>query len=170
MGLDGECPVCGTKGPLEIFLLVLESKRCLQLVAELPREVAPLALYYLSLFRPDSGRGVSLKKAERLLGELSDEIKKGYVQYDRKVARNATPRIWADAIQTMLDNRPGLKLPLPNHRYLTKVAWDKADEADSSKEAATRSAEQCHLRPRSLSGAEGAGAVKSVPAKWAITD
>lgn len=147
MGLDGECPNCGIHGPLEIFTVVVESKQCIKIVSELPSEVSSLAIYYLSLFRPESGRGVSVNKAVRLLKELAAELAKGYVQYDRKVARNCPPRIWAEAIQVMLDQRAGLKLPMPNHRYLIKVAWGKADEADRANESSVRNAEQHHQRP-----------------------
>jgi hypothetical protein len=155
-----------------MFVVVIEAKKGIKIVAEMPREVAPLAIYYLSLFRPQSGRAVSVAKSARLIAELRDLVANGHVQHNRLPARTCPPRIWAEAISTMVDNRLGLKLPMPNHNYLIKVAYDRADALDRERESAVRVAEQSHRRPSSLNGAEepGRGEVKSVPAPWAITD
>ena len=163
--LVGECP-CGRYGPLEMFVSTVDGKRCIMICAEMPSEVCALAIYYLGLFRPGSGRNVSIEKAKRLLGELRDLVKTGYVQHNRLVARECPPQIWAEAIGVMLDQQAGLSLPMPNHNYLIKVAYDKANAADRVRESDVRTAEQNHRRPCQLA----ANAVRSVPAAWAITD
>ncbi len=156
MGLNGQCPVCGVRGHLAIFLVVMESKQAMAIIAELPREVSSISLYYLDLFRPASGQAIGMNKAMRLLSDLRDEIKCGYVQPKGKIARPCPAWIWAEAIQTMLDQRACLDLPMPNHTYLKKVAWGKADEADKNQEAAGRNKE----------GTQTHHGQKSVPNAW----
>ncbi len=142
MGLDGECPACGLKGPLAIFRVTIEGKKAIAVVNALPGPVGAVAIYYLDLFRPSSRNAVSLNKAVRLLEELRDMVKGGHIQIGREVARPCPPGIWAAAMQTVLDQRPGLKLPFINHNYLKKVAYDLADKEDYRREQARNEAER----------------------------
>jgi hypothetical protein len=106
-----------------------------------------MATLYMGLFRTAKGHGVSLQKGARLLAELRDLVALGYCSHSRLPARPCPPKVWADAIQVMLDGRPGLKLPMPNHVYLVKVAYDLADRQDREVETAIRTAEQGHRLP-----------------------
>jgi len=77
----------------------------------------------------------------KLAGELRDLVAAGHVQWDTGVARPCPPRIWHDAIQTML-GRAGLRLPLENHNYLRRIAYDLADRQDRAAETARNRAER----------------------------
>ena len=105
------------------------ARRCLALVAGLPREVARQSTGYLALFRSNGGRGLSWKKAERLLGELRDLVAAGHIQWHRKPARQVKPAIWGRAMEKMV-TIPPRELPLDGHGYLRKVVYRLADEAD----------------------------------------
>ena len=94
-------------------------------------------LGYLSLFRPGK-TGLTWKKALRLSEEIRTLTGCGYVNVQGKVDRNCPARIWAQAMEHMVEKRVSLSLPLKNHRYLSKVAWDLADQADAMTEQQSR--------------------------------
>ena len=45
-------------------------------------------------------------------------------------------------METMATQRHSLNLPMPNHKYLVKVAWDLADQADAANERQRNEAER----------------------------
>jgi hypothetical protein len=102
---------------------------CLGVVAELPVEVARPALAYISLFRPDGGRGLRWGKALKLLNELRQLISEPYISWDKNPARPNTYMAWAQALEQVNQRPPG-RLPLTSHGYLKKVAYDIANEMD----------------------------------------
>lgn len=130
MGLHGTCQTCLTTAPLEWFLTEAKYKQALLIVAGMVPEIAVPALRYLALFRPATGRSIAPQKTTRLLQELADLVKGGYVQTKELPARPCTPAIWAAAIEEMLVSTT-ITVPLPNHNYLKKVAWPLADKADA---------------------------------------
>jgi hypothetical protein len=111
------------------------------IVARLPREVSERCLSYLRLFRPPTGRAMAAKKARRLIQEIEELVAMGYVSRPGRPDRDCPARIWGEAIDLMLTQSGSLDLPMPNHNYLIKVAWGKADKEDSGAEAKTRDAE-----------------------------
>lgn len=131
--MNGTCQTCGATAPLEWFLTSALDKQAMLVVASINSEVSTLALRYLGLFRPASGKSVSPKKALRLLQEVAELIKAGHVQHGHNPARPCPPAIWAKAIETMLASDT-IVTPLPNHNYLLKVAYPLADQADASDE------------------------------------
>jgi len=142
MSVIGVCQSCGTSAPIEWFLADAEYRKMTAIVAELPREVAPLIFNYLSLFKADTSRKIQPRKAVRLATELKTLVAAGYVQVDRRVTRPCPPRIWALAIEQMIERRDRLTLPMPNHNYLKSIAWDLADKADAQQE---RSSDHCAI-------------------------
>lgn len=134
MSVNGVCQTCGTIAPIEWFLADAEHRKFAAIVAELPREVAPLVYHYLALFKTDAGRAMQIRKAVRLVTELKTMVAAGHVQVDRRVARPCAPRLWALAVEQMIERRDRLTLPMPNHNYLKSIAWDLADKADGKRE------------------------------------
>jgi hypothetical protein len=134
MGLAGTCQTCGTIAPIEWFLSETDHRQVEGILVEIPREIGGLIWHYLALFKPESGKAMQIKKAARLLSEIKQLTTKGHVQYEKKVARPCPPRIWALAIEQMIERRSHLSLPMPNHNYLIKIAWDLADKADAMHE------------------------------------
>lgn len=145
--MNGVCQSCGAVAPLEWFLADTKYKQCLVVMADIPREVAPVAVRYLSLFRPASGRAMSPDKTVRILGEIAALVTAGHVQVKGKVARPCPARIWAEAMEQMLAQRDALDLPMASHGYLLKVAYGLADVADAGAERKVREAEQSGVRP-----------------------
>jgi hypothetical protein len=76
-----------------------------------------------------------------LAGELRDLVAAMYVSWDDHPARPCPPRIWADAIDAVT-GRSGLRLPLENHNYLRRIAYDLADRQDRAGETARNRAER----------------------------
>jgi hypothetical protein len=135
------CPGCGAIGSIEAFTADDHAKRALMAVTTLPAPVAALVLGYLALFRPGSGRGLTWKRAETLVLSLQALVTASHIQWDRHVARPASPAIWAEALQRISANPPR-RLPLKSHGYLTAMAYDLADEADRKTETARNQTER----------------------------
>lgn len=136
------CPSCGACHSADAWVNDAHARRALGIAVTLPPPVAPHALGYVALFRnPEAKRGLTWKKAGRLLAELRDMVSDGYVQYKRRPARPATPKIWGEALETMLHSR-SIDPPLDGHNYLRSVAYDLADAADRKTEVARNQAER----------------------------
>lgn len=131
------CPACGAIASADTWMNDGLCREALAVIAALPAPLPKAVLGYISLFRPGK-TGLTWKKALRLSEEIRSLTACGYVNVQGKVDRNCQPRIWAQAMEQMVDNRISLILPLKNHKYLTKVAWDMADKADSQSEQSAR--------------------------------
>ena len=154
--MNGTCQVCGAVGPIEFFLSEAERGHICASLVKLPKEVQEVVFYYLGLFRPSSGRVIQAKKASRLLAEIKTLVGTGYVQIDKKAARPCPPRIWALAMEQMVDRRDRLNLPMPNHKYLMSIAYDLADQADAKNERAVNATSQRYHPPVDRSDANPA--------------
>jgi hypothetical protein len=139
--MKGMCQTCGAVAPIEWFLNEPIRRQFEAVLIELPKPVQVQAFAYLALFRPATGRSITPKKAHRLLSDLRDLVKQGYVSRAGNVDRPCPPQTWAAALEIMANQRHSLTLPLPNHKYLLKVAYDQADQVDRQQESRTRQAE-----------------------------
>lgn len=137
MPRDGKCPRCLYKATLISFMEAAGDGKLIPLFKELPSEVQVYFLSYLSLFRPKSGSAIQLTKVERLTTDLVDLIKLRYVHVQGQVDRPSSPRIWAQAMEQMIEQAPRLTLPIKNHNYLKSIVWDVADKADHGQEKKT---------------------------------
>lgn len=135
------CPGCGLIASAEAMANDAACRETLQAVAGLPAPLPPLALQYLSLFRPEK-TALSWTKAARIARELAALVAGGHVQVDKKAARPCPARLWAQAIEEMLGRRERLERPLKNHNYLRAVTYGLADQADAQAEKRVREAEQ----------------------------
>lgn len=133
--LPGCCPSCGYTGEIEGFLIEPEAKRVIARVAALEPAIGKVLGPYLRLF--GSGpRGVQLRRAVKLIDELTALVESGSVCRDERagVRRTATPAMWAAGIEQMLATPPSG--PLQNHHYLRAVVFGIADSADAQAERA----------------------------------
>jgi len=133
--MHATCPDCGCRAPLASFFVEDDGKRLALLVADMPPVLGRAALSYLALFKP-AKQGLRLSRAVQLIQSLSDLIKQGTVCKDERsgVRRAATVNHWATGIETMLNQRASLSLPLDNHNYLRSVVFGLADKADAQLE------------------------------------
>lgn len=148
MALDGKCPRCAFKAPILSFFQESTDSRVCVAVVKLPPQVQAIYFPYLSLFRPKSGCAVQSAKAERLTNELNDLVSKEYVSERGQVDRPCTPRIWAMAIEKMLEQAGSLTLPMKSHGYLKTIAWDLANKEDAGREQQIRTNEAQGQRPK----------------------
>lgn len=130
------CPSCGATHSAEAWANDPEARLALARVSEMPHPVGVWALPYLALFRDaKNARALQWRKTRRLAEELSALVASGWIQRERKPARQAPPTVWAQALERIVDRPPG-RLPLTSHGYLCTVAYDLADDADRAAETA----------------------------------
>jgi len=146
---NGMCQTCGTVAPIEWFLTEPLRRQFEAVLVKLPKPVEEQVFFYLSLFRPATGKSLTPKKALRLLTELRDLVATGYVSKHGLVDRPCQAHIWGQAIETMANQRHSLTLPMQGHKYLCKVAYDLADAADKKQEAGKDAAHHKYSRESS---------------------
>lgn len=141
------CPGCGATASAEAWVNDATCREVLQVVSRLQAPLPKTCLGYLSLFRPGV-RALTWKKALRVSLEVEQLTGRGFVNIQGKVDRNCPARIWAKAMEQMLEQRDRLNLPMPNHNYLRKVAYDLADQMDYRQEKKSESQKQAQrIRP-----------------------
>ena len=120
------CPSCGAQASADAWASDADARRALQLVATLDRDVARLALPYLSLFRPKAGRGLFWARVCRLLEQLKLLVETPEISWGPRPHLANSPAVWARAIEKLLAQPPS-DLPLKNHNYLRVVAYEIAE-------------------------------------------
>jgi len=145
------CPSCGATHSAEAWENDTMARQALQASCALPPEISKVCLGYLSLFRPRQ-RALAWSKSLRILNELSALVAPGHVQVQGKPARPCPPRIWALAMEQMVERSATLQRPLKNHNYLRQIGWQLADQADSGREKQVRQAEKSGVTKVNRSG------------------
>ena len=161
------CPSCKAVHSIEAWVDEDFVVQALTTVAKMPREVAPLALRYVALFRPTGRRGLPWQKAARVLKELYELVTARTVCWERQEIE-ITPAIWARAIEIVLD--AGIHPPLKNHNYLRHVAFEQAKKAQARAEFERewRQSYPYH-RPHDDSGPEPIGDILDIDAQRGYT-
>ena len=151
--LPGCCPSCGFSGEIEAFLIEPEAKRAIARVAALEPAIGKVLGPYLRLFGSGK-RGVQLRRAVKLIDELTALVESGSVCRDERAGlrRPATPTMWAAGIEQMLTARASLVLPLESHGYLRAVVFGLADKADAAQERQREEDARVGKHLRSASG------------------
>jgi hypothetical protein len=134
------CPGCGGTYSLEGWENDAAVRQFSAVMSGLPHHVQHHAANYLGLFRIGT-RGLSWKRALRILQELKDLVAAGSVHWEGGETRPAPPELWAEVMLEMCEKG---KRELENHNYLRKVVWTKARGI-----AAQAEREQVHAKPRS---------------------
>lgn len=126
------CGACGATASLEVWMADVEARGAIATLLALPPGVVRFVPGYLGLFRP-VGQVLPWSVVQRLAGGLRDLVASGEVTL-AKGSRRCPHELWGRAIEQILAQREGLKLPLTNHNYLVSIAWSKADEAEAVEE------------------------------------
>lgn len=151
MALDGKCPRCAYKAPILCFYQESKDGRILEAYAKLPAQVQAHYFAYLSLFRPASGTAMQSAKAARLTNELAEEVAKGYISRQGQVDRSAAHRVWAMAMEQMMERSGSLTLPIKTHGYLKTIVYDIASKESAGQEQITRAGEaRCQSAKRHI--------------------
>ena len=130
MALNGTCPSCGAKAPLEHFVIEARYKQALAAAFATPAALADLVLPYLALFAPASGRAIAAPKLARIVGEFAELT--GAAQVTRNRNTHAAPaELWRAGLEATLAARDAgtLALPLDGHAYLAEIVWRLAAKA-----------------------------------------
>jgi hypothetical protein len=90
---------------------------------------------YLRLFKP-AKTALRMSRAAKLADEVANLAEVGSVSRDDRagVRRPTTHALWAQGIETMLDQRADLELPMQGHGYLRAVVFSLADKVDAAAE------------------------------------
>ena len=136
-GMKLTCPACGAVCSADAWQSDELAREALATIAALPAPLPKATLGYLALFRPGKN-GLGWKKALRLAEEIRDLAALGYVSVQGRIDRDCPPRIWAQAMEMMVEQRSRLSIPMPNHNYLKKIAHDLAEQQDARQESAPR--------------------------------
>ncbi len=116
------CPGCGGTFSLEGWENDAAVRQFNGVLGELPYQVREQAARYLGLFRVGE-RGLSWKRALRIVGELRDLVGKGTVHWEGGETRPAPADLWAEVMCEMCEKG---KRELDGHNYLRKVVWTRA--------------------------------------------
>lgn len=137
MALAGTCPNCGTKAPLDHFVIEPKYKQALAAAFATPAPLADLVLPYLGLFAPPTGRAINANKLTRIVAEFAELTGTGRVIRNR-VTHAAPPALWCEGIEATLAARDAgtLVLPLGDHNYLAEIVWRLAAKAAATGERA----------------------------------
>jgi len=159
------CPSCGAVASADGWINDANCRETLLVISRLPAPLPKAALGYLSLFRPGT-QSLTWKKALRLALEVEELTGKGFVHVQGRVDRDCPPRIWAQAMEQMVERRNnGLTLPLPNHIYLSKVAYDLADQTTRQAETKTEAA-KTYTRTRPVEDISALDPLEKARREW----
>ena len=132
------CHNCGATASLDLLVSTNAAGRAFAAAFDVPAPLAPLMLKYLGLFR-SAGRELSFGRATTLLSELTPQINKGRLTFDRQTT-DAPVAAWAWGINQILAARDSgtLKTPMGNHNYLYRIVqgYDHRKHATDGDEAA----------------------------------
>ncbi|MGB0212952.1 hypothetical protein [Algiphilus sp.] len=129
------CPSCGAHGSLEFFAGDAAAREASLLFGRLPAELAPLTQQYLALWRPRK-QALRWQRVVKILGELVECIEAGHVERHGRTWPAPVP-VWQRALESVLERRDKLSLPLTGHGYLYAIVTGDADkhEAQAEREA-----------------------------------
>lgn len=133
------CPSCGATASCESWENDATARETVLAIASLPAPMHLSTLRYIALFRPAKS-ALSWSKALRLSKEVGDLAQAGYVSVQGQADKDCPPRIWAEAMDSMVERQSAIKRPLKSHSYLRQVAHGLATEyvkqAEEVKESA----------------------------------
>lgn len=121
------CPACGATASTEAWSNDGVARDAVLAIAALPAPMHLSTLRYIALFRPAKS-ALSWSKALRLSKEVGDLAKAGYVSIQGQPDKDCPARIWAEAMDSMVERQNQIKRPLKSHSYLRQVAHGLATE------------------------------------------
>lgn len=145
------CPCCHARYALEAALSDADARRAVAAAGRLPPALAELTLAYIGLFRPPS-RSLSWRRAARLIDEVVAMVEAGGIRR-RGRAWKAGVKEFSEAIETVLNRRDKLTLPLTGHGYLEEVLIGVVDRAEAEGERQTETRRRVAPAARGEGGA-----------------
>lgn len=118
------CPGCGGTYSLEGWENDAAVRQFNAVMSALPHQVQQYAAKYLGLFRVGT-RGLSWKRALRILQELKELTSSGTVHWEGGETRPAPADLWAEVMLEMCEKG---KREIDSHNYLRKVVWTRAKD------------------------------------------
>lgn len=157
MPITGTCQTCGTKAPLEHYLIEDKYKRSIVAALAIDNSIAGLVVSYLGLFSPAGGRAVRADKLARVVDELSVLVNSGQVTRNR-ITHAAPLALWKKGIEETLNARDAGSLitPLDDHAYLSEVVWRLAVKNKGKREQANDDSRPLHPSHRVVKPDEAA--------------
>ena len=76
---------------------------------------------------------MSWKRARRLVEQLERLVQEKEISWEHQPNRPNRVEAWSGAIEQMIASPPK-RLPITNHNYLRRIAYEIADELDKQKE------------------------------------
>lgn len=129
-----KCPACRTLAGADAWAAEVDVEAVLDMCTQLPTEIGRRVLAYLALFRPASGRPMAWCTVRTRVEELKALVESADITWDRNPARANNPLAWAAAMDRAIGNSR-LELPLKDHRWLRKVAYGIAGDAERNRDA-----------------------------------
>ncbi|GEM_PF-2727561 len=136
-----KCPACRTLAGADSWAAEVDVEAVMKIGFDLPSEVSRRMLAYLALFRPVSGRPMAWSTTRTHAEVLQELVGYGIIEWDKRAPRPNNITAWANAMEKMIQNPPR-HLPLKNHNYLRKMAYEIADDMDRTVEVAHNRAER----------------------------
>lgn len=127
------CPACGLKSPIEVFAADKDARLFAQLMGRVPTAISELVLRYLGLFAP-AKHAMTFGRGRAVLEELVLMIEAGRVSRARREWPVSLAQ-FEQGLQTMVDKRASLTLPLKTHGYLLEVLAGAIDRQEAKAEA-----------------------------------
>lgn len=129
-----KCPACRTLAGADAWAAEVDVEAVLDMCSQMPTDISRRVLAYLALFRPLSGRPMAWATVRSRVEDLKKLVDAPDIRWDRNPPRANNPLAWAAAMDRAISN-PYLELPLKDHRWLRKVAYGIAGEAERNREA-----------------------------------
>lgn len=126
------CPSCGAHGSLEFFAGDAAAREASLLFGRLPAELAPATQQYLALFRPRK-QALRWQRVVKILGELVECVEAGHVERHGRTWP-APVEVWKRALESVLERRDKLSLPLTGHGYLYAIVCGDSDKHEAQAE------------------------------------
>ncbi|BFU64736.1 hypothetical protein [Rodentibacter abscessus] len=114
-----KCPACGSVLSLDVLIQHEQAAKAVFHALSLNGELGRLAVQYLGLFRPAKS-ALTMERVAKLLNSLLDDVQ--HQQIERNGQTYPAPiDCWLYGLETVLNSRHNLKLPLNSHGYLYEV-------------------------------------------------
>jgi hypothetical protein len=124
------CPDCGGSSSLVGWANESSIQEAFVELSKVPSPVNGHVPNYLSLFRPKK-TSLTWKRTLKLIEEIKFLVLNNCVSVG-SASKACSPEIWAEAMETMINQRDELEIPFKNHNYLKSIAFRLAGKNKKS--------------------------------------
>lgn len=144
------CPCCQTDFTIESGYAEGDGKRLAALLAGVEPELGRALVSYLRLHKP-AKTALRLARAVKLAGEVVELVRAGTIRRGHGAPRRASAALWVQGIETLIDRRDKLRLPLSGHGLLAEIVYGFAEKAEAAAEREREERTRRGHRPGSTS-------------------